>query len=117
MTSLPNRPNTALLAIDVQNGVVANAYNRGGVIANVSALLEKARAEGVPVIWVQHSSDQLPRDSESWRYVPELARLGSEPLVHKSYGDSFEGTELEALFAEPDVGRRLDGVGWRLCSV
>jgi nicotinamidase-related amidase len=105
MTALPNRSNTALLVVDVQNGVVANAYNRDGVIANINSLVNKARSERVPVVWVQHSDDQLPRDSESWRYVPDLVRLESEPLVHKSYGDSFEATELEALLAERTVGR------------
>lgn len=105
MTTLPDRPNTALLVIDVQNGVVANAHNRDGVIANINALVDKARAEDVPVVWVQHTDDDLPRDSESWRYVPELVRRDAEPLVHKSYGDSFEGTELEALLAERGIGR------------
>ena len=105
MTSLRDRSNTALLVVDVQNGVVANAHNRDGVVANINALVGKARSEGAPVVWVQHSDDQLPRDSDSWRYVPELVRLESEPLVHKSYGDSFEGTELEAILAERSVGR------------
>jgi nicotinamidase-related amidase len=74
MTTLPDRPNTALLVIDVQNGVVAYAYDRDAVIANIHTLVERARAEDVPVVWVQHSDDQLPRDSESWQYVPELVR-------------------------------------------
>lgn len=105
MTSLPNRPKTALLVVDVQNGVMADAHNRDGVIANINALVDRARAEQVTVVWVQHSDEQLLRDSESWQYVPELVRLNSEPLVHKSYGDSFEATDLEALLAERGVGR------------
>ena len=105
MTNLVDRPNTALLVIDVQNGVVANAHNRDGVIANINSLVQKARAEDVPVVWVQHSSDELPRGSESWQYVAELVRRDSEPLVHKRYGDSFEETDLEALLAERRVGR------------
>jgi nicotinamidase-related amidase len=105
MTTLPDRPNTALLVIDVQNGVVAGAHDRDGVIANISTLVDRARAEDVPVIWVQHSDDHLTRDSESWQYVPELVRRDSEALVHKSHGDSFEGTELEVLLAERGVGR------------
>jgi nicotinamidase-related amidase len=105
MTSLPNRPNTALLVIDVQNAVVTNAHDREGVIANINVLVDKARAEEVPVVWIQHSGDDLPRDSESWQYVPELVRRDSEPLVHKSFGDSFEATELEALLAARRVGR------------
>ena len=105
MTTLRNRPNTALIVIDVQNGVVANAHNRDGVIANINTLVEKARVEDVPVVWVQHSDEGLPRDSDDWKYVPELARQESEPLVHKNYGDSFEGTELEELLADRGVGR------------
>ncbi|MFE9766054.1 isochorismatase family protein [Streptomyces sp. NPDC005808] len=105
MTTLPGRPNTALLVIDVQNGVVEGAHDRDGVIANINVLVDKARAEGVPVVWVQHSDDQIKRDSESWQYVPELVRDAAEPLVHKLYGDSFEDTELEAVLAERGVGR------------
>jgi nicotinamidase-related amidase len=107
MTTLPDRPNTALLVIDVQSGVVADTHNRDGVIANINTVVDKARAEDAPVIWVQHSDDHLLRGSESWQYVPELVRRDSEPLVHKTYGDSFEGTDLEALLAERGVGRLI----------
>jgi nicotinamidase-related amidase len=105
MTTLPDRPHTALLVIDVQNGVVADAYDRDAVIANIGTLVEAARAADVPVIWVQHCDDGLPRDSEAWQFVPELDRRDAEPVVHKSYGDSFEATDLEAVLAERGVGR------------
>lgn len=106
MTTLPDRPNTALLVIDVQNGVVAGSHNRDEMIANINTLIGKARAEGVPVLWVQHADDgPLKPDSEGWQYVPELARDDSEPLVHKRFGDSFEDTDLEERLAERGVGR------------
>jgi nicotinamidase-related amidase len=105
MTTLPDRPNAALLVIDVQNGVMDGSHDRDGVIANINRLVDKARAEDVPVIWVQHNSEELPRDSEVWRYVPELKRRDAEPLVHKEYGDSFEDTDLEDRLAERGVGR------------
>jgi len=106
VTTLPGRPDTALLVIDVQNGIVAGAYNRDGVIGNISTLIDKARAENVPVLWVQHSDDgDLALGSESWQYVPELVRGDSEPVVHKRYADSFEDTDLEKLLAEQRVGR------------
>ena len=107
MTSLSDRPHTALLVIDVQNDVVAGAHNRDGVVANIAVLVEKARAEGAPVIWVQHSDDGLPKDSEGWQYVRELTRQSSEPLIHKQYGDSFEATDLEAVLADHKVGRLI----------
>jgi len=64
MTTLVNRPNTALLVIDVQNGVVGGAHQRDTVVANVSSLVEKARRERVPVVWVQHSDEQLAKGSD-----------------------------------------------------
>ena len=108
MTSLSNRPNTALLVIDVQNGVVAGAHQRAEVIGNINTLVDRARAEDVPVIWVQHTSDdELPEGSDPWQYVDELQRDEDEPLVHKRYGDSFEDTDLESQLAARDVGRLI----------
>jgi len=107
MTTLPGRPNTALLVIDVQNGVVAGSTNRDGVIANINTLLGRARGHDVPVIWVQHTSDDLPVGSEEWQYVPELVRHDGEPLVQKTYGDSFEATDLEEVLTERGVGRLI----------
>jgi len=105
MTTLKNRPNTALLVIDVQNGVVGGAHERDTVVANVGSLVEKARRERVPVVWVQHSDQGLVRGSDNWRIVPELTPGGAEPLVEKTYGDSFEDTTLEAVLSGLGVGR------------
>ncbi|WET77731.1 isochorismatase family protein [Amycolatopsis sp. QT-25] len=105
MTTLDNRPNTALLVVDVQNGVVDEGHERDAVVATIGGLVGRARREGVPVVWVQHSDEELVRDSEEWRIVGELDREGTEPLVEKSYGDSFEDTELEQVLAERGVGR------------
>jgi len=107
MTILNERPNTALVVIDVQNDVVAGTHNRDDVVANIATLVDKARAASVPVVWVQHSSEQLPRDSDGWRYVPELKQDESEPVVHKRYADSFEETDLEDVLADRKVGRLI----------
>jgi nicotinamidase-related amidase len=105
MTTLENRPNTALLVVDVQNDVVAGAHERDAVVANVASLVAQARAEQVPVIWVQHSSDEIVRGSDGWRIVPELDPREAEPLVEKHYGDSFEDTSLESVLSDLSVGR------------
>ena len=105
MTTLENRLNTALLVVDVQNGVVKGAHERDAVVANVGALVEKARRERIPVVWVQHSSEQLVRGSDDWRIVPELAPGDAAPLVEKKYGDSFEDTDLEIVLSGLGVGR------------
>src|SRR5205807_5363490 len=105
MTTLKNRPNTALLVIDVQTGVVAGAHERDAVVANVGSLVEKARRERVPVVWVQHSDEGLAKGSDNWRIVPELAPGKAEPLVEKNFGDSFEDTNLETVLSGLGVGR------------
>src|SRR5258706_10030906 len=107
MTTLKNRPSAALLVVDVQNGVVGGAHERDTVVANVGSLVEKARRERVPVVWVQHSDGQLARGSDDWRIVPELTRGDAEPLVEKNYGDSFEDTTLETVLSGLGVGRLL----------
>lgn len=105
MTTLSDRPKTALVVIDVQNGAVAEAHQRDAVVTNIGSLVDRARDEGVPVIWVQHSDEDLERGSEAWQYVPELTRDDAEPLVHKSFGDAFEDTDLETWLAKAGVGR------------
>jgi nicotinamidase-related amidase len=105
MTTLGNRPHTALLVVDVQDGVIDGAHRRDAVVANVVSLVEKARRERVPVVWVQHSDEQLTRGSDGWQIVAELAPDDGEPLVEKNYGDSFEDTTLEAVLSGLGVGR------------
>jgi nicotinamidase-related amidase len=105
MTTLEHRPNTALLVVDVQNGVVGEAHARDAVVANVGSLVEKARQEQVPVVWVQHSSEELEKGSDPWRIVPELTPGVGEPVIEKCYGDSFEDTSLEAVLSGLGVGR------------
>jgi nicotinamidase-related amidase len=105
MTTLENRPNTALLVVDMQNGVVRAAHQRDAVVANIGSLVEKARREDVPVIWVQQTDEHLARGSDDWRVVPELVPSDAEPQVEKFYGDSFEDTILESVLSDAGVGR------------
>ena len=105
MTTLQDRPSTALMVIDVQNDVVTGAYERDAVVANIRALVDKARQQQVPVVWVQHSNEGMERDSDGWQVVPELSPLASEALVHKKFGDAFEDTDLEDVLARERVGR------------
>ena len=107
MTTLANRPNTALVVIDVQNRVVDKAHDRDAVVANIVGLVEKARAHAVPVIWVQHHSEHLPIGSDAWKIVPQLAPGPAEPLIPKAWGDAFEDTTLEATLARLGVGRLI----------
>jgi nicotinamidase-related amidase len=104
MSLFNDRANSALLVIDVQNGVVEDAFARDSVIAAINTVIDKARERGVSVIWIQHSDDELAIDSDAWQIVPELQPRPDEKIVRKLYRSSFEATELEELLASLSVG-------------
>jgi nicotinamidase-related amidase len=84
-----------LLVVDVQSGVMSESWDARRVIDNVARAVERARAERVPVVWVQHSDNELRFGSPQWQWVPELAPAEGEPLIHKHFNSSFEETSLE----------------------
>lgn len=104
MTSLSGRTNSALLVIDVQNDVARGAYNLDSVVANIKTAVDQARATNVPVIWVQHSDEELVLESPGWEIVPELVPLPNEPRVRKVHRSSFEATELDSILEKLSVG-------------
>ncbi|NBU16288.1 MAG: isochorismatase family protein, partial [Actinobacteria bacterium] len=104
MSTLEGRTATALVVIDVQVAVVEQAHDRDGVVARIGTLVDRARAAGVPVVWVQHSDDELERGTTGWQIAPALAPAADEPVVHKSFGDSFEATTLGEVLASRSVG-------------
>jgi len=89
-----------LLVVDVQVGVMGESWDSARIIKNVARVVERARADGVPVVWVQHSDEELPYGSPQWQWVPELVPAEGEPLIHKKFNSSFEETELEEELAK-----------------
>ena len=89
-----------LVVVDVQAGVMSESWDGPRIIKNVSRAVERARALGVPVIWVQHSDKDLRYGSPEWKWVPELTPAEGEPLIHKQFNSSFEQTALEAELAK-----------------
>lgn len=104
MTKRGDATKSALLVIDVQNGVVANAYNRDGVVQNISKMVDHARSCDVPVIWIQHEAEDLVRDSDEWQIVSELEPKDEEKHLYKKYSDSFADTDLSGMLEELGVG-------------
>ncbi|PQZ92390.1 cysteine hydrolase [Arthrobacter sp. MYb227] len=104
MSTLENRIATALVVIDMQNAVITDAQNVESVTKNISLLVESARESKTPVIWVQHSDEELVFGSNEWEFVQSLRPLETEPLIAKNHGDSFEATELETVLAAAGVG-------------
>jgi nicotinamidase-related amidase len=88
-----------LVVVDVQVGVMAECWEASRVIKNVARAVERAREEGVTVIWVQHGSDDMQRDSSAWQLEPALVPAAGEARIDKRFPSSFEATDLEDVLA------------------
>ncbi len=95
---------TALLVIDLQRGVVRNCFDADGVLVRTARLVDRARASGVPVVWVQDHGD-FTEGSPDWELAPPLERRSDEPLVRKEYRDSFADTDLLEILERSGVQR------------
>jgi hypothetical protein len=104
MTTLENRPNRALVIVDMQVGVVQDAYDIDRVTSTIKTLIAKARHGGVPVVWVQDHGEGRAVDSEAWQLVEELEPAEGEARVGKAFGDAFADTELDDILAAEGVG-------------
>jgi nicotinamidase-related amidase len=104
MSQFVDRKSSALVVIDVQVGVVQDAWRRDEVVTNISEVVTHARATQMPVIWVQHSDDWMAIGSNDWEIVSELQPLDNETKIQKNYCSSFEATNLEEVLAGMGVG-------------
>ena len=96
---------SVLLVVDFQVGVVRNGWEAARVGANIAQAVARARAAGVPVLWVQHEDEDLVRDSADWQFAPELVPAPGEGRIFKKYNSSFEETPLEAELARVGATR------------
>ncbi len=106
-------PETALLIIDVQMAMFAEndpVYHAEALLEKLKALLAKARAAGIPVVYVQHNTGNggdLPAGSSAWQINPAVAPLPGEPVVHKRHPDSFQGTTLQEELQKRGISRLI----------
>lgn len=100
MATIRKGNKAVLLIVDVQAGVMRGTWNAHQIIKNVAYVVERARAQNVPVIWVQHADEELIHGSPEWQWVPELVPKAGETLIHKQFNSSFEQTPLEAHLAQ-----------------
>ena len=89
---------TALVVIDVQVGLIEEAYRCNEVLASINILLSKARATGTPIIYVQHDEPHgypLEVGTPAWEIHSAIAPQEGELIVHKRASDSFHATSLQ----------------------
>jgi nicotinamidase-related amidase len=94
---------SALLVIDVQKGVVLHAWQKESVVERINLAIESARKAGVPIIWVQHSEEEMPIGSEFWQIIPELVPQRQDARIDKIHGSSFKETDLAEILAQENV--------------
>jgi nicotinamidase-related amidase len=94
---------SALLVIDVQNGVVQNAFEKDEIVRQINRAIDSARANNLPVIWVQHSEEEMPIDSHYWEIIPELTPEPHDGRIDKIHGSSFLETDLADVLKEHDI--------------
>jgi nicotinamidase-related amidase len=99
MATVREGSRSVLLVVDVQVGVVRNAWQVADVVQRLVQAVARARAQGVAVIWVQHQNERLVPGSADWQWVPELVPAAAESRIAKRFNSAFEQTELEALLA------------------
>ncbi|MFY9913089.1 MAG: isochorismatase family protein, partial [Nocardioidaceae bacterium] len=65
MTSPDSTPRTsALLVVDVQNGNTQGGWQRDEVIGRIRGLIDRAKAAGAPVVWIQHEAGPFKPGSD-----------------------------------------------------
>jgi nicotinamidase-related amidase len=97
---------TALIVIDVQAALFdPPPFEAGEVVARINGLASRARAAGVPVVWVQHETSQgaLVADTPGWQLEAGLVTADGDLFVRKRTPDSFLRTGLQEMLAERDV--------------
>jgi nicotinamidase-related amidase len=97
----------ALLVIDLQK-----AYSKGDAATSmdvaceyINAVLPIFREKDLPVIWIQHISpaaEVLP-GTEGFEFIHQLHPLEGEISIHKTYGNSFNKTDLKRILEENGV--------------
>lgn len=103
MTTLPGT-NKALIVIDAQNIILKDCYQRDQKVVKMADAVDRARAAGIPVIWIQHSDQDIIEGSKEWEIVLELTPNAMEEVIGKHYRSSFVETSLHQRLQELGVG-------------
>ena len=97
---------TALVVIDMQTILFdPEPAEAEAVIARINGLASRARAAGVPVVWVQHetATGDLVADSPGWQLHAGLVTQDGDVFVRKNMSDAFLRTDLHALLSDRGV--------------
>jgi nicotinamidase-related amidase len=100
---------TAVLVIDLQKGMLYGenkTFKVDTLIKNVKGILETARKNNYHVYMVQHAGpkgDELEPATEGWMISDDLLSTTSETVIHKSFPDAFQETDLDMVLKSDGI--------------
>jgi len=102
----------ALCIIDVQNAMIQGnnpVYRSNEVLHNIKELIDKARKQLVPIIYVQHNEEgsEFQKGLDSWEIVDMIKPNKDDPIVHKTYSDSFKDTNLKEILDQYNINELI----------
>jgi len=102
----------ALCIIDVQNAMIQGnnpVYRSNEVLHNIKELIDKARKQLVPIIYVQHNEkgSEFQKGLDSWEIVDMIKPHKDDPIVHKTYSDSFKDTNLKEILDQYNINELI----------
>jgi nicotinamidase-related amidase len=109
--------NSALLIIDVQHGIFMRKHHDGmaiyreeALLANIKALIRKAKAANAPVIYIQHMYTDFPlmaKGQPMWEVHPDIKPEQNDVVIEKYHADAFYESALEDTLKELSVSKLI----------
>lgn len=106
------KSSTALLIIDVQNGVLGKpneTYRAESLLNNLEDLIKRARKATTPIIYIQHNENEMKPTPTEWQIHPRLTPQKGDLIIQKRHPDSFQDTLLEEKLRELGAGKLVIG--------
>jgi nicotinamidase-related amidase len=94
-----NMSRTALLVIDVQAALITGADRGPEVLAAIGRLVERARAVGTPIIYLQHchsTYQPMMKGASGWLIHASVAPKPGDLVIEKTASDGFYQTSLQS---------------------
>ena len=103
---------TAVVVIDVQQALCSGpfkTFESDRVIATINRVTDKARADGIPVFFVQHETETglMVKGSAGWQLAEGLHQSEEDAYISKRFSDAFKETELQRYCDDQGIGHLI----------
>lgn len=99
----------ALIVVDVQHGLFKQKkpiYQGKTLIKNIVYLIEQARLDDIPIIFIQHTNKGILKfGSSDWQLHKEIKPLKDELIIYKTNASAFKETNLDAHLKKNNINQ------------